>query len=106
MFNITQMPCSEYREILQKIFDIEYLNNFEKQRLDAMGISSNLQQHKFLYIQCNKLTDQYRERIMLFITGKYTRTDEEQEDVVLNELKSNDGIIQSVFRMFFAKEKK
>eukprot|EP01084_Bolivina_argentea_P131259 231700_1 len=99
-------PCYAYRQIVQQIFDVNYFENFEIERLDTMEIPNNLRQYKFLYQQCNVLTYELRKRIILFMTSQYSRLDVDTEDVVLNELQNNDGIIiQSVFRMFFRENK-
>eukprot|EP01084_Bolivina_argentea_P131258 231698_1 len=92
--------CCAYREIVQQIFDVKYFQNFEAERLHAMGIPNELREHKFLYQKCNVLTYESRKRVILFMTSRYSRLDIDKEDVLLNELHSNDGIIlQSVFRM-------
>eukprot|EP01084_Bolivina_argentea_P269813 458661_1 len=103
-------PCEDYRDILRSIFDVDYFSNFEKERIDAMGIPMNLRNYTFLYRNCNTLTKDSREKIILFLTGKYMRNDIETEDIVWNRTKlgmqsTTFAIKESVFRMLFKARK-
>eukprot|EP01084_Bolivina_argentea_P269812 458659_1 len=109
-WDFLKQPCQEYRQILRKIFHVEYFENFETERLTAMGIPKKLQKYKFLFHQCNVLTNRSREKIISFLTGKYMRNDVDSEDIVLNRIEevkqSNEiKVIESIFRMFFKLKK-
>eukprot|EP01084_Bolivina_argentea_P269814 458662_1 len=102
--------CEEYRHILRCIFDVDYFDNFEKERIYAMDIPMNLRSYTFLYRKCNALTKDSRAKIILFLTGKYMRNDTEKEDIVWNKTKlamqsTPCTIKESVFRMLFKARK-
>merc|ERR1712232_447714 len=45
----------------------------EKQRLLDLGIPENLHRFAWLHTNCNELTQQNRDKIVLFMTGQYMR---------------------------------
>merc|ERR1712154_251472 len=79
----------------------------EEQRLIGLGIPINLHRFKWLHTNCNELTQQNRQKIVAFMTGKYTADNVEKEDVLLNRsVDEQNGITKdSVFRMMFASKK-
>merc|ERR1712228_815310 len=79
----------------------------EVQKLIDLGIPIKLHSFKWLYTNCNQLTQQNREKIVAFMTGQYTMDNVEKEDVLLNRMvDTQSGITKdSVFRMMFASKK-
>ena len=79
----------------------------EAQRLNELGIPTNLHQFKWLYENCNQLTQQNREKIVSFMTGQYSQDGVEKEDILLNRtVDAEKGVTKdSVFRMMFASKK-
>merc|ERR1712228_926975 len=76
----------------------------EEKRLADLGIPTNLRRFTWLHTDCNELTQQNREKIVAFMTGKYTATDVEKEDVLLKRVVdvANGLTKDTVFRMMFA----
>ena len=67
-----------------------------------MGIPMQLHKFKWLYADCNQLTQDGRGKIVQYMTGKYSQEGVEKEDVLLNRVDEGEGVIKdSVFRMLF-----
>eukprot|EP01084_Bolivina_argentea_P042134 77727_1 len=84
------------------------LSNMEKE-CDYKGVPEAFRCYKWLYIDCNELSDEGRNKIVKYLKGKYTRNDMDSEDIVLKTFEINNVkqkvSKKSVFRMLF-KDKK
>merc|ERR1712154_239882 len=76
----------------------------EEERLNGLGIPKALHKFKWLHTDCNQLSVENRQKIVQYLTGKYTKEGVEKEDVLLHRtVEAATGIIKdSVFRMMFA----
>lgn len=75
-------------------------------KLISMGIPKQLHKMTWLYENCNALTQENREKIVKFLTGKYSKDGVEKEEIVLHKnVISDTETTESVFRMMF-KDKK
>ena len=74
-------------------------------RLLSMGIPKQLHKLKWLYENCNALTQENREKIVKFLTGKYTKEGVDKEEIVLHRNVVSETTTyrnkKTVFRMMF-----
>ena len=85
------------------------LNDDVKVQCDYKGVPEIFRKYKWLYMDCEELTDDGRQRIINFLSGKYMRNDVENEDILLKKVESIDGSKKvtkmTVFRMCFKVKK-
>eukprot|EP01083_Nonionella_stella_P209087 758212_1 len=92
--------------------DVPQNEENEKKKKDElkwieMGIPKQLHKFTWLHSNCNELTQENRQKIVEFLTGKYTKEGMEKEDVLLNRsIDLEKGVTKDgIFRMFFDTKK-